>query len=169
MDINRIIRYIAYSLELLVFFMLQQTPGLFPMIYGIKPVLLIPAAVAIALFEEETPALLFGVAAGLLADFGFGGSLGASALVLGLACYIISRLIKTVLQVRFITSMLTAVCAVGVLVLLTWLVRYVLPGYEYPGYALMHRFLPIYLYTLLLFPLIFLLNRGVTRLLRSPE
>ncbi len=29
-DLNRLIRYLAYTLELLVLFMLQETPGLLP-------------------------------------------------------------------------------------------------------------------------------------------
>lgn len=169
MDMNRMIRYLAFSLELLVLFMLQQTPGFFPEIYGAKPLLLIPGAVTIAMWEEETPAMVFGVFAGLLMDFGFGGALGISALGLGLLCYIVSALTKTVLQIHFITSLITAVWTVAVLVLLTWLTRYVMAGYAHQSYALLHRYLPIYLYTLLLFPLIYLLNRGIFRVLHRPE
>ena len=33
-DFNRLIRYLAYTLELLVLFMLQETPGLLPTIFG---------------------------------------------------------------------------------------------------------------------------------------
>ena len=40
-DFNRVIRYLAYTLELLVLFMLQETPGLLPPIYGFWPVLLV--------------------------------------------------------------------------------------------------------------------------------
>ncbi len=32
-DFNRLIRYLAYTLELLVLFMLQETPGLLPTIF----------------------------------------------------------------------------------------------------------------------------------------
>ena len=71
-DFNRVIRYLAYTLELLVLFMLQETPGLLPPIYGVRPVLLLPAVVAIALFEEEIPAMAFGILGGLFCDFGLG-------------------------------------------------------------------------------------------------
>ena len=60
-DLNRLIRYLAYTLELLVLFMVQETPGLLPAVAGVRPVLLLPAAVAIAMFEEEVPALAFGI------------------------------------------------------------------------------------------------------------
>lgn len=74
-DLNRLIRYLAYTLELLVLFMLQETPGLLPAIYGVRPVLVLPAGLAIAMFEEETPAMAFGIAAGLFCDFGYSGVL----------------------------------------------------------------------------------------------
>ena len=42
------IRFFAYFLEILVLFMVQETPGLMPSVYGVRPTLLIPAALLIA-------------------------------------------------------------------------------------------------------------------------
>ena len=67
---NKVIRYLAYTLELLVLFMLQETPGLLPPLFGARPVLLFPAVITIAMFETEIPALAFGVVGGLFCDFG---------------------------------------------------------------------------------------------------
>jgi len=47
----RVLRYIAYTIEIIVFFIIQQTPGLIPSVYGILPTLLIPIACSIAMFE----------------------------------------------------------------------------------------------------------------------
>ena len=82
---NKVIRYLAYTLELLVLFMLQETPGLLPPLFGARPVLLFPAVITIAMFETEIPALAFGVVGGLFCDFGLSGTLGFHALVLGVA------------------------------------------------------------------------------------
>ena len=41
-DLNRLVRSLAYVLELLVLFMLQETPGLLPPVYGARPVLVLP-------------------------------------------------------------------------------------------------------------------------------
>ena len=41
------IRFFAYFLEILVLFMVQETPGLMPSVYGVRPTLLIPAALLI--------------------------------------------------------------------------------------------------------------------------
>ena len=57
---NKVIRYLAYTLELLVLFMLQETPGLLPPLFGARPVLLFPAVITIAMFETEIPALPLG-------------------------------------------------------------------------------------------------------------
>lgn len=94
-DLNRIIRSLAYVLELLVLFMLQETPGLFPPVYGVRPVLVLPAAAVIAMLEDETRAMAFGVIAGLFCDFGYSGMLGFHALVMGVLCFGVSLLVQT--------------------------------------------------------------------------
>ena len=47
----RVLRYIAYTIEIIVLFIVQQTPGLMPSIYGILPTLLIPIACSIAIWR----------------------------------------------------------------------------------------------------------------------
>ena len=110
-DLNRLIRYLAYTLELLVLFMVQETPGLLPAVAGVRPVLLLPAAVAIAMFEEEVPALAFGIVAGLLCDFGFSRVLGFHALVLGALCFFVSLLVRTRMQANLVTAALNGAWA----------------------------------------------------------
>ena len=65
-DFNRLIRYLAYTLELLVLFMLQETPGLLPTIFGSRPLLVLPAVLTIALFEKELPAMIEAVIIGII-------------------------------------------------------------------------------------------------------
>ena len=119
-DLNKLIRYLAYVLELLVLFMLQETPGLLPSIFGARPVLLFPAVVAIAMLEPEVPALLFGVVGGLFCDFGLSGMLGFHALVLGVLCFFISLLVRVYLQSNIATALLTGIVGIGLTVCLQW-------------------------------------------------
>ena len=163
-DLNKLIRYLAYVLELLVLFMLQETPGLLPSIFGARPVLLFPAVVAIAMLEPEVPALLFGVVGGLFCDFGLSGMLGFHALVLGVLCFFISLVIRTYLQNNMATAILTGVWSIGLVVLAQWFFLYFFQ-YSYPAYALTHHYLPKYFYTLLFLPLLYLLNRGLSQAL----
>ena len=106
---NKVIRYLAYTLELLVLFMLQETPGLLPPLFGARPVLLFPAVITIAMFETEIPALAFGVVGGLFCDFGLSGTLGFHALVLGVLCFFISLLVRVYLQSNIATALLTGI------------------------------------------------------------
>ena len=161
-DLNKLIRYLAYVLELLVLFMLQETPGLLPSIFGARPVLLFPAVVAIAMLEPEVPALLFGVVGGLFCDFGLSGMLGFHALVLGVLCFFISLVIRAYLQNNMATAILTGVWSLGLVVLAQWFFLYFFQ-YSYPAYALTHHYLPKYFYTLLFLPLLYLLNRGLSQ------
>ena len=167
-DLNKLIRYLAYVLELLVLFMLQETPGLLPSIFGARPVLLFPAVVAIAMLEPEVPALLFGVVGGLFCDFGLSGMLGFHALVLGVLCFFISLVIRAYLQNNMATAILTGVWSIGLVVLAQWFFLYFFQ-YSYPAYALTHHYLPKYFYTLLFLPLLYLLIRGLSQALGAQE
>lgn len=165
-DLNRIIRSLAYILELLVLFMLQETPELFPHIYGARPVLVLPAAVVIAMFEEETRAMAFGVAAGLFCDFGYSGVLGFHALVMGVLCFFVSLLVKAFLQVNPVTAVLAGAVVLGIAFGAQWLFFYCF-RYSSPGYALRIHYLPKYLYTLIFVPLLYLLNKALAEALPS--
>ena len=167
-DMGRLVLYLAYALELLLLFTLQETPGLLPSILGARPVLLFPAVFTIALFEKELPALAVGVAGGLLCDFGLSGTLGFHALVLGVLCFFISVLVRVYLQTNIATALLTGVVAIGLTVCAQWLFLYYFQ-YANPAYALTRHYLPKYGYTLLFLPLLYVLNRGLYQALRPQE
>lgn len=167
-DLNRIIRSLAYVLELLVLFMLQETPGLLPHVYGVRPVLVLPAAVVIAMSEDETTAMAFGVAAGLFCDFGYSGVLGFHAMVMAVLCFMVSLLVRAFLQVNPVTAVLAGAVALGIAFGAQWLFFYYF-RYSSPGYALRIHYLPKYLYTLIFVPLLYLLNRALAEALPSNE
>ena len=167
-DMNRVIRYLAYTLELLVLFMIQETPGLLPHVYGVRPVLVLPAAAVIAMLEREVPAMAFGIAAGLFCDFGYSGVLGFHALVLGALCFFVSLLVQTVMQVNPVTAVLTGACVLAVTVGAQWLFFYYF-RYSQPMYALTSHYLPKYLYTLLFVPVLYALNKVLAEALPSVE
>lgn len=60
------IRYVLYAVEILLLFLLQDTPGLLPQIMGVKPLPVLSAALTIAMVEACTPAMAFGMYAGFL-------------------------------------------------------------------------------------------------------
>ena len=167
-DLNRTIRYLAYTLELLVLFMLQQTPGLLPTISGVRPVLVLPAAVVMAMFEEEVPAMAFGIVAGLFCDFGLSGALGFHALVLGVLCFFVSLLVQAYMRVNMVTAVLTGLWTMAVTLGGQWLYTYYF-HYSLPGYALTHHYVPKFFFTMLFVPLLYLLNKGLSEALGAQE
>lgn len=163
------IRYFAYTIELLVFFIVQETPRLIPAVLGERPVLLIPAALAIALFEEERPSLFFGLFAGLLIDAGMGQTLGFHALLLGVSCFFLSALAANLIHTNFLTAMLVAVVVPFFIFFLQWVFFFVLFEYESPWYAFVTHYLPRYGYTVLLMPIAYYFNRALALQLRTRE
>lgn len=165
----KVLRSFSYVLELLILFMLEQTPGLIPAVYGGRPILLIPAAFAIALFENETTSMLLGLFAGLLLDMDTGGALGFHAILLCVLCYVLSLLAANLIKTNFLTAMLSALLGLAVIVFLQWVFFYVLYGYADTGYALLHHFLPRYVYSLLVMPIAYPFNRTISLALRPHE
>ena len=62
-------KHVVYGVLLLLFYILQVTPRLFE-IGGVKPVLVLPLAIAIAMHEGEFTGGIYGAFAGLLCDMG---------------------------------------------------------------------------------------------------
>ncbi len=167
-DFNRLIRYLAYVLELLVLFMLQETPGLMPAILGVRPVLILPAVITIAMFEEELPAMAFGIVGGLFCDFGLSGILGFHALVLAVLCSFVSVISRVYLQVNLLNAVFSGLWTVGLTLVAQWFFLYYF-SYSMPEYAFVHHYLPKYFYTMLFIPLLYLLNRGLSQVVRTQE
>ena len=63
---NIYIRRALYALLLLLAAVLQNTQGLFPEIFGVRAMLLIPAVVCIGMHERDIAGLFFGLSAGRL-------------------------------------------------------------------------------------------------------
>lgn len=163
----QILRYIAYTIEIIVLFIIQQTPGFIPSIYGILPTLLIPIACSIAMFEGPICSLLYGVFCGFLLDYGGNTIYGFYALILGLICFIISFLVQDLFHNNFLTGLIMALVAIIIVVFLQWLFFYVLKGYDSIGYALYRHYLPRVAYTFVLVPLFYFFNRGFAYVLRQ--
>lgn len=165
----KVLRYIAYTIEILVLFIVQETPGLIPAIYGAKPVILIPIALSIALFESELTGMAFGVFCGLLTDAGIGGTLGFHAILLAVLCYLIGILVTNLMKTNLITAVIVATICIPVIFLLQWFFQYMLAGYDHNMYALYSHYLPVTVYTWSLTPLFYFFNHAFAAGLRPKE
>lgn len=155
------VRYFAYALEFFVLHVLSQTPGMLPAIEGIRPVPLIAAAVAAALFESEIPSLVFGLSAGLLIDFGMGCMLGFHALILAALCFLISWLCRNLLRVNFLTCAAVSLGVCVVLLSLQWVFFVVLAGQSGAGHIYVRYILPRAAYSALFCLVVYPIHRGL--------
>jgi rod shape-determining protein MreD len=164
-----VIRWLAYILEIVVSYVLQETPGLIPQIFGARPVLVVPVVLAIAMFETEITAMLFGLFGGLLIDFGMGSLLGFHAILLAALSFCISLIAANLIRTNLLSAMIVVLISEAVLILLDWACFYVMPGYGEPFYTLEAHYLYIYLYTSAVMPVTYYFNRALALQIRSKE
>lgn len=155
----KIFRYIIYSTELLVLFVLQGIPNLIPELFGGRPSLILPAVLTIAMFEPKLPALLFGLAGGLLTDMGNGGVIGFFAIIMTIFCYFISHLTSELIRTRLLVAMAISFAAILSTLCLHFLFFYVLCGYGSNGYFFVSHYISRIVYTVALTPIFYYINK----------
>lgn len=153
------LKYTIYVLIMLALCVLQTTPG-FLSVFGIRPNLVIPVAVAIAVCEGEFVGGLFGALAGVLCDYGAPSLFGFNAIIL-LVCGVAAGLLAIYLLrptvVNFCLLLAGTLLARG---LLDYLLNFHMWGYPGVELILTRQVLPGIAYTLLLSPLAWLaINR----------
>ena len=127
---NSFFRYLAYALELILTFILCTTPGILPEIFGAKPALVVCVALTAAVFEREIPAMIIGLAAGILTDLGYTDSIGTFAISLTIICFIVGYAVNNLIVAKFFNYLLYAFVAVGLLFMIYFLVIFVIPGVQ---------------------------------------
>jgi rod shape-determining protein MreD len=165
----RAARCLLYAVELFVLFLISETPGMMPRLLGVRPLLLLPAAMTIALLEDEWMGLAFGLFAGLLMDFGAGTVLGFYAVTLGVLCYFTGLLAVNLIRTNVLTAMLTAAVAIWAVLSLQFVFFYLLKGYADAGYAYQYRYLPLMLHAFVPTPLLYFLNKLIALGVRSRD
>ncbi len=121
-------RYLAYSLELILLFVLQTTPNLMPELFGSKPLMILPAVLTISYMESELPAMFFGLAGGLMLDFGYGDGVGFFTFTLTLICFGLSMFFRDKLVASFLNVMAFTAVISTALILAYFLFFYVIAG-----------------------------------------
>lgn len=147
-----VFRYLAYAMEIVVAFVLGDTPGLLPDIYGAKPTLLLCVALTAAIFEREIPAMVIGAVTGALIDLGYTNSIGLFTITLTVLCFIVGYAANNLVMATFLNFLLYAALAVGGIFMLYFLVRFVWGGVEdrwaYFGAHLGSRMVQTYLFSI---------------------
>ena len=147
-----VVKYVTYSLLMLVLYVLQSTPQLFS-IAGIKPVLVFPFAVAVAMFDKQLAGGLFGLFAGILCDTSSNVLFGFQSILYLVICTAVG------LRVVYFNSLIFTGCGLGFRLFLEYFFYYVMWGYDNSHLILLGQMLPLLLYTLVVTPLLFLAVR----------
>ncbi len=161
-----VVRYFAYSLEYLLLFIIESTPGLLPEIFGGKPMLLIPAAITVALLENELPAMFFGTAAGIITDLAIGQSVGFFAFTLTVVCFFLSRIFREYMVVSFLNASAFISAVSTGLIYIYFLIFRVFSGVENALALFASHYISRIIYTIAAGIGLFFLNKAIHRGLR---
>lgn len=105
------LRWLIYAAVLLLFYVMECNP----IIPGYCPLLLIPLATSVAMYEGDLAAGVFGVFCGLMLDIANGVTVvGFSAVLLLCACPFISLISRFLIKKTFISHLIlnAAICVV---------------------------------------------------------
>jgi len=149
-----VMRYIAYVMVFFGLYLLQSTPGLLA-VFGIKPNLLLAAAVCFAMVEGEFVGGLYGALAGALIDLANDGIFGFHALLLCVLCTLVGLGVIYLLQLSSGNALLLTAAVLLLCELLHYYFRYSIWNYDGSWRILLEDTLPGCLYTLILTPLLF--------------
>lgn len=167
-DIARLQRRLCYAALLVLLHLLQNTPGLIPAPFGVHAVILIPAVIAIGMFEREMSGMLFGLLAGLLWD-AMDLSTNYHAIYLTLIGCFSGGLARHLMRNNIMTATLLNGLALGLYSLISWGVFVDFSSLWAGGFLpLLRYYLPMFLYSLVLSPLVYYLVRAISRRFPDP-
>ncbi len=152
-------RYLAYSIEILLLFVLGSTPKLLPEICGATPCLLVSLAIAIAVFENELPAMFFGLICGALTDLGFSNSIGTFAVGLTIVCFIIGFCANNLIATNFLGVMITATVVITALLSLHFVFVYVIRGYDNASLYFVNHYISRIVQTIIFTAVLYYVNK----------
>ena len=126
---SQIIKWVCYTLLMLLCTVLQTTPGLFQL-GDAKPLWLLPLCLAVSAAEGEFAGAIFGTVCGLMWDYTAGRTVGMLALEMMILCFGVSVIVQLYLKASAANFVLLALGASLLVLSLDWLFFYYMPGYS---------------------------------------
>lgn len=159
------LRWLCYSLLLLLFYLWEVAP----LIRGWCPLLIIPLATAVAMFEGEFAAGIFGVVCGLMLDIASGTLIGFSSMWLLVICPTISLLGQFWLKTSWLTHLVMNTITVVFICSMDYLFLHWVWERESSGISFVHSLLPAYLWAIILSLPVYFLVRFISGKFRPKE
>lgn len=142
-----VVKYTLYGLLMLLLYVLQTTPG-FLSIAGIRPILVLPFAVCIAMFDNHLAGGLFGLFAGILCDTSSNMLFGIQSILYLAVCVAVGLLIVYFMQPSVVNSLIFVGCGLTLRLFWEFFFSFVMWGYENIRLILLCHMLPLLVYTL---------------------
>lgn len=126
---RKVLKFFVYAVIVFAAYIIQTTPGLFEF-FGVRPILVLPACICIAVFEGEFAGGLFGFFAGLFCDSASETVFGFNALVFLIFCVLAGLATIYVFRRSTMNIMLLCLGVVFCRCVLEFFFTFVLYGYE---------------------------------------
>lgn len=159
------LRWFLYAVVLLVFYLWEVAP----LIRGWCPLLIIPLATAVAMFEGELAAGVFGVFCGIMLDMASGTLIGFSSLWLLICCPVISLLSRFWLKSNWLSHFVMNSATTVIMCGLDFLFLHWVWEREEAGISFLHSLLPAYAWSVVLSIPVYFLVRLISTRLRPRE
>lgn len=162
-------RYALYLPVLLLLCVIEGTPGLLPVIYHAKPLLLVSAAVSAAAYESPMFSLFCAVICGFAIDAGSGGVVGFSSMILAVICYYESnwndKYIKNNIYLILLYSAIASAAVIG----MKYFIFCFIPQYDGAVNIFREHYVTRFAYTWAVTPLVNLIMWGTSRTFRKEK
>jgi cell shape-determining protein MreD len=157
---------VLYCVIFLFFYILQTMPG-FLTIRGVKPIWVIPAAIALAMFEGEFLGGVYGALAGLLCDMGGFLLFGFNGFFTCLYCVAVGLLVIYLMHNNLLGCMLVVLIFMILRGSLEFLFAYGMWGYENVWKLYVYQTLPVAVYSTVISAVPYFLFRALHRRLKG--
>ncbi len=161
----RFAKWCIFALMLLFFYVMMRA-GIFG---AWQPVLLIPLAAAVSMFEDELSSCIFALFCGLMTDIAFGFVFGFSAVWLMSVCVVSSLLVRNLIRVNLFNFCVVSGAATVIEFAMDYLFNVAIWNIPKGEYILFVSVFPTAAATFILSPAVYLLVRTAEYRLRTEE
>ena len=161
-----IFKYASMVALLIFLYVLQGTPMLFS-IAGVKPNLIVPAAVCIAMFEGEFTGGIMGAIAGLLCDLGSFTIFGFNGILILVGCVAVGLLTAYLTQLRLSNALMLGAALLFLRGMLEYFFYFQMWGFENCSRVLLFSILPSIAYSVIVIIPLYFVVRGMTSYFNS--
>ncbi len=167
-DIFEFIRYFAYFLEVILFFVIQRCPAtLFFSLTGTQPIYLVPIALSISILEKKSIGLLYSLMQGIIIDVDFTYKLGFYTIMLPIFSIILNSCLKKRLQMNSFVSIFLIYIFILLTSLLEPLFLSIFTEIHFGAFEYFNFYLKRSVFTLIVAPLFYLFSRAISLFLKK--